>query len=101
MLLPVTIDQLHPIFATHGLLEMMVTDSGTVFIKDEFNKFTKQNGICHMRSVPYHPASNGVAERAVQTFKNFMKMMTEGSDEVNMSRFLPLIQSLEFHQLRS
>ena len=84
----ITIDQLRSIFATHGLPEMLVTDNGTVFTSDEFNRFTKQNGIRHVRSAPYHPASNGLVERAVQTFKNFMKKMKEGSIEANVSRFL-------------
>ena len=84
----VTIDQLHSIFATHGLPEMLVTDNGTVFTSDEFSRFTKQNSIRHVRSAPYHPASNGLVERAVQTFKDFMKKMKDGSVEVNVSRFL-------------
>ena len=65
----ITIDQLRSIFATHGLPEMLVTDNGTVFTSDEFNRFTKQNGIRHVRSAPYHPASNGLVERAVQTLE--------------------------------
>ena len=56
----VTMDQLCLIFATHGLPEMLVTDNGTVFTSNEFNRFTKQNGIHHVRSATYHPASNGL-----------------------------------------
>ena len=61
----VMIDQLCSIFATHGLPEMLVTENGTVFTSDEFNRFAKQNGIRHVRSAPYHPASNGLVERAL------------------------------------
>ena len=43
--------------------------------------------IRHVRSAPYHPASNGLVERAVQTFKDFMKKMKDGSVEVNVLRF--------------
>ena len=75
----VTIDQMRSIFATHGLPEMLVSNNGTVFTSDEFKSFTKQNGIHHVTSVPYHPASNGLAEKAVQTFKNFMKKSINGS----------------------
>ena len=35
--------------------------------------FLKQNGVKHVRSAPYHPSSNGAAERFVQTFKRAMK----------------------------
>ena len=33
----------------------------------------KQNGIKHLRSAPYHPATNGLAECFIQTFKRAMK----------------------------
>ena len=69
-------DQLCPIFATHGLPEMLLTDNGTVFTSDKFNRFTKQNDIHYVRS-PYHPASNGLVEREVQTFKNAVKKIRE------------------------
>ena len=37
---------------------------------------------------PYHPASNGLAERAVQIFKRGMKSQTDGNIETKLSRFL-------------
>ena len=67
---------------------MLVTDNGTVFTSDEFSRFTKQNGIRHVRSAPYYPVSNDLVERAVQTFKDFIKKMKGGSVEVNVSCFL-------------
>ena len=74
-----TITQFRSIFATHGLPEILVTDNGTAFTSTEFQDFLKANGIRHVRSAPYHPASNGQAERAVQIFKESMKRNTNDS----------------------
>ena len=83
-----TVEQLRAIFATHGLPEMLVSDNGSVFTSAEFKSFIKSNGIRHATSAPYHPASNGLAERAVQTFKESMKKMSNGSIGTRLSRFL-------------
>ena len=83
-----TIKALRPIFATHGLPEIIVSDNGSAFTSEEFQEFVKQNGIRHLRSAPYHPASNGLAERAVQTFKNAMKKATTSDLETHLTRFL-------------
>ena len=46
------------------------------------------NGIHHIRMTPYHPASNGQVERAVQIFKKGIKRHTTGSLETRINRFL-------------
>ena len=83
----VTMVCLQSIFATHGLPERVVTDNGSVFTSEEFKSFLEANGIAHSTSSPYHPASNGLAERAVQSFKQSMRKAT-GSIESRLSRFL-------------
>ena len=46
---------------------------------EEFSQFLKQNGVKFTRVPPYHPASNGAAERSVQTAKTFLtKQVLEG-----------------------
>ena len=64
-----TIETLRSVFATHGIPQMIVTDNGSSFTSEEFKTFTRKNGIKHVTSAPYHPSSNGQAERAVQTIK--------------------------------
>ena len=83
-----TIKKMRSTFATHGLPEMLVTDNGSVFTSSEFTDFTKRNGIRHVTSAPYHPASNGLAEWAVQTFKESMKKSLPGSLGTRLPRFL-------------
>ena len=74
-------------FATHGLPDILVSDNGTAFTSAEFQFFAKANGFRHVRSAPYHAATNGLAERAVQTVKNGLKRMT-GDVETCLARFL-------------
>ena len=84
-----TTDHLRSLFATHGLPEMIVSDNGSVFTNVEFQDFCSKNGIKHVKSAPYHPASNGLAERAVQTFKEAMKRADpRESLSTRVSRFL-------------
>ena len=65
-----TDEELRKLFATHSLSEQLVSDNRPQFIGDEFGQFMRQsNGINHIKSALYHPATNGMAERFVQTFK--------------------------------
>ena len=65
-----TIEKLRMVFATHGLPRKVVTDNGSSL---EFRTFMSKNGITHVTTAPYHPSSNGLAERAVQTVKRGLK----------------------------
>ena len=84
----VTIEHLMQIFATHGLPKQIVSDNGTCFTSEEFEQFTKKNGIQHTKTAPYHPASNGLAERAVQIIKTCLKQLSGGNMQNKITRFL-------------
>ncbi|XP_063837227.1 uncharacterized protein K02A2.6-like [Ostrinia nubilalis] len=73
------IASLRKIFASQGLPDVLVSDNGRNFTSREFNTFLRNNGIKHLYSPPYHPASNGQIERAIQTFKNKLRKMAEES----------------------
>ena len=81
-----TIGALRKIFAANGLPRQVVSDNGPQFSSSEFAMFMKMNWVKHIRCAPYHPSSNGAAERFVRTFKTAMKA-GEGST-VPLSRRL-------------
>ena len=68
-----TIQVLRGLFSRHGIPHILVSDNGPQFCSEEFSAFLKSNGVKHTRSAPYHPATNGLAERFVRTFKQALK----------------------------
>ncbi|XP_037499139.1 uncharacterized protein K02A2.6-like [Rhipicephalus sanguineus] len=66
----VTITRLRELFARFGLPQTVVSDNWPQFASQQFAQFMTDNHITHLRSAPYHPQSNGLAERAVRTIKD-------------------------------
>ena len=64
-----------PFFATHGLPEQLVLDNGSGFTSPQLKEFMDRNRIKHSLISPYHPSSNGLAKRAVQTFKSMFSKL--------------------------
>ena len=64
-----TIDELRCLFSRWGTPEQIVSDNGPQFKSNEFKQFSSENGITHLTTAPYFPATNGQAERFVQTIK--------------------------------
>ena len=74
-----TIDNVRTTFAQLGIPQTVVTDNVSCFVSAEFKEFLTKNDICHITSAPYHPFSNGLAERAEQTVKQGIKKLWQGS----------------------
>ncbi|KAK3748327.1 hypothetical protein QZH41_005512, partial [Actinostola sp. cb2023] len=83
-----TISKLRSMFATHGLPEVLVSDNASNFVSSEMEEFLSQNGVVHITSAPYHPSTNGLAERTVQTIKEGLKKMSGETMETKLQRVL-------------
>ena len=90
-----TIEVLRKTFASHGLPVQLVSDNGPQFISEDFAQFMKGNGIQHIRSAPYHPATNGLAERFIQSVKQALKITVADGRSLShrLSNFLLLYRS--------
>ena len=58
----------------YGMPVHCISNNGPQFRSKEFPRFLKMNGVKQVRVAPYHAASNGLAERMVQSFNNHMKV---------------------------
>lgn len=86
-----TINLLDGLFAAYGAPVTVVSDNGPQFTAEEFKSFLQRSGVkYHKLSAPYHPATNGQAERYVQTVKKALKAMgtTSHTLQANTNEFL-------------
>jgi transposase InsO family protein len=62
-------------------LQFLITDNGAQFIAQAFTDFAREAGFVHVRIAPYHPCTNGIAERFVRTLKEWLETHTWNSPE--------------------
>ena len=84
----VTINLLRKSFANFGLPDCVVSDNASNFCSKEMEDFFERNGVKHVTPAPYNPSSNGLAERAVRTFKEGLRKFQDGDINVRICRFL-------------
>ncbi|XP_029636848.1 uncharacterized protein K02A2.6-like [Octopus sinensis] len=71
----------------------IVSDNRTQFMSDELRRYCKLFIIVHVTTPPYHPKSNGQAERFVDTFKRALqKANSEVMDNIALQEFLRAYQ---------
>lgn len=86
---------LNGIFAKYGPPAMMVSDNGPPIASSEFSSFCNESGIKLIHSPPYHPQSNGLAERWVQTVKGVIKknFLNESYSNEKLDKILFLLRN--------
>ncbi|XP_035232999.1 uncharacterized protein K02A2.6-like [Stegodyphus dumicola] len=65
-------------FARYGIPLIVISDNGPQFASKEFAEFAKKYQFKDITSRPYHPQSNGLAERSVQTAKKLLSSSRSG-----------------------
>ena len=94
------IEKLRGVISVFGIPECLVTDNGPPFASVEFSAFCKENCINLMHSPPYHPPSNGLAERSVRTVKEVLSKYEINVDRLYRSQNLTLqhrVDNFLFH----
>lgn len=69
----VLIQKLKDMFSRFGVPNVIVSDNDVKINSAEFHNFCLLNGIKHITSPIYHPASNGQAENSVKICKKILK----------------------------
>ncbi|XP_058016881.1 uncharacterized protein K02A2.6-like, partial [Ahaetulla prasina] len=82
------ISVLRHLFATHGLPDTLVSDNGPQFTATQFEEYLAEEGIRHALSAPFHPATNGLAERFVRSAKEALSRLKPGDWQSKIDVFL-------------
>ena len=68
------------VFSRHGVPDELFSDNGPQFRSREFLQFAREWDFVHSTSSPYHPQSNGLAEKAVHIAKNILKKEPDNAE---------------------
>lgn len=79
-----TINLLENIFSNHGYPYVLVSDNHSIFQSEEFHTYCKDRGIFQKFIAPGHPATNGLAERNIQTLKNRLRTMAQDTTPIHI-----------------
>jgi hypothetical protein len=80
-----TMEILDDLFARYGLPDELVSDNGPQLVSAQFENFLRERGIRHKTTPQYFPATNGQAERFVQTIKGSLLRSLEGKPSVGVA----------------
>ncbi|XP_011162376.2 uncharacterized protein K02A2.6-like [Solenopsis invicta] len=83
-----TCKYLRRLFSRYGPPKAIVSDNGTQFTAEEFAQLCEDFNIIHLRSLPRHPQSNGLAKRMVNTLKRSLDLQVPSQTEIKLNQFL-------------
>jgi len=83
-----TIRRLRRTFSQMGVPETIVSDNGPSFVSKEIEEWFVGIGCKHLRTPPYHPRSNGLAERFIRTLKDHIRATRNQPLDATVDRFL-------------
>lgn len=72
---------LKSIFSRHGIPKILTNNNGPQYTSQEFENFLKEWGIKGNRTSPYHPRSNGLAEKSVGTVKQMLRKCDQSGED--------------------
>ena len=84
-------DTLLKVFFDFGFPRIIQSDNGTEFVNHVIKKIIESARIDHRLITPYHPRSNGAAERTVQTAKLLIYKLMKGIKQ-DWSLYVPFTQ---------
>eukprot|EP00731_Ephydatia_muelleri_P009758 Em0005g344a len=61
------------------------SDNGPQYTAEEYKRFTKEWGIQHVTTSPYHPQANGLAEKSVQIIKSLLNQSKANNQDPYLS----------------
>ena len=68
------INRLKAMFTTFGVPDMLISDNGSQYTSEEFCNFAEDWRFSHHTTNPYRPQENGMAERALRTAKELLRL---------------------------
>ena len=82
-----TCNALLEVFARYGVPKELLSDNGSNFIAGITESLMKMLGVYHIKSSPFHPATNGMLERSHQVLKKTVDKL--GATVKNWDEYLP------------
>ena len=79
----------------------LLSDNGSCYVSNDFNKFIRDQKMGHVRGAPYHPQTQGKIERYHRTMKNIVKLENYFFPEVlkaSIESFVNYYNNKRYHE---